>query len=63
MKYSFTCTLDNVVLSAEAKDDKEAVQKLTVLGKKHVKDAHPGASPMSDAEWEKFLRAEWKKHK
>ena len=63
MKYSFNCTLDKVVLSAEAKDDKEAVQKLTVLGRKHVKDAHAGASPMTDAEWEKFLRAKWKKQK
>jgi len=63
MKYSFTCTSDGAVLTVEAKDDKEAAQKLTVLGKKHVKESHPSASPMTDAEWEKTLRAEWKKQK
>jgi hypothetical protein len=61
MKYSFTCTLDSVVLSVEAKDEKEAAQKLTVLGKKHVKESHPNASPWTDAEWEKAIRAQWKK--
>jgi hypothetical protein len=63
MKYSFTCKADGEVLSVEAKDDKEALRKLMVLGKKHVKDAHRGASPMTATEWQKFLRAEWKKQK
>jgi hypothetical protein len=63
MKYSFTCKLDGMVLSAEAKDDKEGAQKLTVLAKKHVEESHPGASLMTNAEWEKFIRADWKKLK
>jgi len=63
MKYEFACTLDGVVLSVEAKDDKEAARKLTVLGKKHVNDSHPSASPMTDDEWEKYIRARWRKQK
>jgi hypothetical protein len=63
MKYLFTCKLDGEALSVEAKNDKEAVQKLTVLGKKHVKEAHKTASPMTDAEWDKFIRTDWKKQK
>lgn len=61
MKYSFSCTMDNAVLSVEAKNDAEALKKLMVEGRKHVKAAHPDATPMSDAEWEKTLRAGWKK--
>ena len=63
MKYSFTCQADGAVLSVEAKDDKEAAQKLIVLGKKHFKGAHGDALPMTDAEWNKFVRALWKKRK
>jgi hypothetical protein len=63
MKYSFTCMQDGEVLSVEAKTDKEAAHKLAILGKKHVRDTHPNASPMSDAEWEKFVRSVWKKKK
>lgn len=61
MKYTFICQPDGAVLSVEANDDKEAVQKLTVVGKKHMEDFHPDASSMTDAEWETYLRKEWKK--
>ena len=61
MKYSFTCPPDGKVLVAVAKNDAEAIKKLTALGKEHVKEAHPPAAPMTDEEWEKFLRAGWKK--
>ena len=63
MKYSFTCKPDGTVMSVDANTDADAIKKLTVLGKKHVKKAHPTATPMTDQEWEKFLRAEWKKQK
>jgi len=63
MKYTFTCPMDNEVLSTDAKDDKEAIQKLTVLGKKHGQEAHLNAAPMTDAEWAKFLQEGLKKQK
>lgn len=61
MRYSYHCTMDKTVLSVEAKNEAEAVKKLTELAKKHVMQAHPNATPMSDAWWEKELRAGWKK--
>ncbi len=61
MKYTFSCTMDNAVLSVDAKNDAEAVNKLIVEGKKHVQKAHSNATPMSDAEWEKMIRSGWKK--
>jgi hypothetical protein len=61
MKYTFNCPMDNVAFSVEAKDDNEAIRKLTVLGKKHTKEAHLSATPMTDAEWAKFIRDGLKK--
>jgi hypothetical protein len=61
MKYTFNCTMDKAVLSVEAKDDAEAVKKLMVVGKKHIKEMHPTAAPMTDAETEKMFRSGWKK--
>ena len=61
MKYSFTCSADNSVMTVEAKDDKEALQKLKDLAKKHVTSAHPNAKPMTEAETEKMFMSGWKK--
>ena len=60
MKYTFTCTPDGHVMAVEAKNDEAALKKLRKLGKKHVKKAHPQAQPMTDAEWDKEIKAGWK---
>jgi hypothetical protein len=61
MKYTFNCTIDNAVLTVEAKNDAEAMKKMMVAGKKHIKEAHPTAAPMTEAEMEKMFRSGWKK--
>jgi hypothetical protein len=53
--------MDKKVLSVEAKSEAEAVKKLTELGKKHILQAHPNATPIPEAWWEKQIRAGWKK--
>ncbi len=61
MKYSYVCSADNYNMVVDAKDDKEALQKLKELGKKHVVSAHPTAKPMTDAEMDKMFQSGWKK--
>jgi hypothetical protein len=61
MKYTYTCGMDNYVMSVEAQDDNEAVRKIKELGRKHIKESHANAAPMTDQEFEKDIRAHWKK--
>jgi hypothetical protein len=61
MKYSYSCAMDNDEMSVQAKDDAQAVKKLTKLAKKHAKKHHTDATPMSDQEWESAIRQGWKK--
>jgi hypothetical protein len=61
MKYSFTCAPDGKVISAEAKDDQEALTKLVAESKKHFQKHHKGQTLMSDEESRKFIPTVWKK--
>ncbi len=61
MKYSFSCAMHSAQFSVEAKNDAEAVKKLAVEARKHMRAAHSTDAPMTDAEIEKMLRAGWEK--
>jgi hypothetical protein len=61
MRYSLMCPPDGIVLSTEAKDDAEALKKLTELSKKHMAEYHKGQPPMSEVESIKMIKSMWKK--
>jgi hypothetical protein len=61
MHYTFTCAEHNAVMSVEAKNDEEALEKLTKAAKEHIKTDHAGGKPMNDEQIRQMLRDGWKK--
>jgi hypothetical protein len=62
MNYSMTCPSPcNQVMKVDAKNDDEAISKLMVAGKAHMKESHPKMPPMSDEQMKSMLKAGMKK--
>ncbi len=61
MQYTFTCAEHNAVLTAEARNDSEALKKLTKSAKEHMRTAHAGSKPMTDKQIRQMLCDGWKK--
>jgi hypothetical protein len=62
VKYSFKCPAPcNEEIKVDAENDDDAVKKLMVAGKAHIKAAHPDMPPMTDEQMKSMLKAAMKK--
>ena len=48
-------------MKVDAKNDDEAISKLMVAGKAHMKESHPKMPPMSDEQMKSMLKSGMKK--
>jgi len=62
MNYSMTCPSPcNQIMKVDAMNDEEAMSKLMVAGKEHLKKAHPDVPPMPEEQMKSLLKSNMKK--
>jgi hypothetical protein len=62
MKYSFKCTGPcHYEIMVDARTDDEAMNKIMIVGKVHMKDAHSNMPSMSEQQMKDMLMAGMKK--